>query len=50
MAQIELIHRLLIAIGIGLLIGAERERRKAELTKRLCPDHYVATIRICPCP
>lgn len=30
MVQIELIQRLLIALGIGLLIGAERERRKAE--------------------
>ncbi|WP_353229983.1 DUF4010 domain-containing protein [Novosphingobium sp.] len=30
MPQIELIQRLLIALGIGLLIGAERERRKAE--------------------
>lgn len=30
MTQLELIPRLLIALGIGLLIGAERERRKAE--------------------
>lgn len=30
MPQFELIQRLLIALGIGLLIGAERERRKAE--------------------
>ena len=30
MAEIELIRRVLIALGIGLPIGAERERRKAE--------------------
>jgi uncharacterized membrane protein YhiD involved in acid resistance len=30
MADIALMHHLLIALGIGLLIGAERERRKAE--------------------
>ena len=30
MADIALMHHLLIALGIGLLIGAERERRTAE--------------------
>lgn len=30
MADIALMHHLLIALGIGLLIGAERERRKAQ--------------------
>lgn len=30
MADITLMHPLLIALGIGLLIGAERERRKAQ--------------------
>jgi hypothetical protein len=30
MADIGLLHHLLIALGIGLLIGAERERRKAQ--------------------